>query len=175
MKYATGVLIQLLGWASGGFLVGLLIVSLLEKPVTARLANAPAAIQPQTGSAGHVFASDAGIMLKFIKPERTADFEATVARLKEALQRSNDPMRRRMAASWKVFRAVEPAANGDAVYVFEIDPAVKGADYTVSKILSETFPAEAQSLYQRYADSYSGEQNIVDLTLIASFRDNESR
>ena len=61
--------------------------------------------------------SDAGIMLKFIKPDRTADFEATVDKLQEALARSSNPERRRQALSWRVFRAAETATNGDAVYV----------------------------------------------------------
>lgn len=175
MKQGTTVSIQLLAWAIGGFLVGFSLVTSLHGPVEGRLATAPAAVDAQTASAGRVFVYDAGIMVKFIKPEKTADFEATVARLKEALERSSNPERRQQAASWKVFRAVEPATNGDAVYVFEIDPAVKGADYTVSKILAEGFPAEAESLYKRYADSYSAGQNIVDLTLIAAFGDSASR
>jgi hypothetical protein len=95
--------------------------------------------------------------------------------LKEALERSSNPERRLQGTGWKVFRAVEPATNGDAVYVFEIDPAVKGADYTVSRILEEAFPTEAPSLYRRYADSYSTGQNVVDLTLIAAFGNSASR
>ena len=60
--------------------------------------------------------------------------------------------------------------NGDVVYVFEIDPAVPNADYTVSTILAEAFPSEAQSLYRRYADSYAAEQNVINLNLIAALR-----
>jgi hypothetical protein len=52
-----------------------------------------------------------------------------------------------------VFRAAEPAATGTALYVFVIDPAVKGADYTVSTILAEMFPNEVQALYKQYADA----------------------
>jgi hypothetical protein len=59
--------------------------------------------------------------------------------------------------------------------VFEIDRPVRGADYAISKILAEAFPAEAQSLYQRYADSYSAGQNVVNLTLIAAFGDESRR
>ena len=87
-----------------------------------------------------MFASDAGIVLNFIKPDKTADFEAVVAKLREALQKSDKPERKQQAASWKVFRANEPGANGSVLYVFTIDPAVKGADYTVSMILAEAFP-----------------------------------
>ena len=175
MNQRAKLLVQLVAWAVAGFLVGFSITQLAPQRGGARLSITSGAIDPQATSQGRIFNSDAGIMLKFIKPERAADFEATVAKLKEALQQSSFPERRRQGASWKVFRAVEPAPNGDAIYVFEIDPAIKGADYTVSRILEEAFPVEASFLYRRYADSYSAGQSIVDLTLIASFGDNAPR
>src|SRR5204862_8363919 len=48
---------------------------------------------PQATSAGHLFASDAGLVLNFIKPDRTADFETIVEKLKEALSSSDKPER----------------------------------------------------------------------------------
>lgn len=116
----------------------------------------------------HVLGSDAGIVLNFIKPDKTADFEAVVAKIRAALQASDKPERKRQAASWKVFRAVEPGANGSVLYMFVIDPAVKGADYTVSNILAEAFPSEVQTLYQQYAGAYAGGQNFVNLTLVSA-------
>lgn len=157
---------RMLTWAVGGFLVGFCAMVLIDRPAAARLATAPVALQPQAGE--RVFASDAGIMVKFVKREKVVDFEATVAKLKDALERSASSERRRQAATWKVFRAVAPATNGDAVYVFVMDPAIKGADYGVSRILAEAFPVEAPTLYRRYADSFSTDQNIVDMTLVAS-------
>jgi hypothetical protein len=167
--------LRLVGWAAGGFVVGFTLSHSLYALTPPRLETARAAIEPQTSSAGHRFASDAAIMLKFIRPDRIDDFEATVDKLKDALARSNNPERRRQARSWRVFKAVEPATNGDAVYVFEIDPVVRGADYTVARILAEAFPSEAQSLYQRYAGSSSSKQHVIDLTLIATFGEDASR
>jgi hypothetical protein len=118
-----------------------------------------------------VFASDAGMVLNFIKPDKTADFEAVVAKLHDALQKSDKPERKQQAASWKVFRASEPGANGSVLYVFTIDPAVKGADYTVSTILAEAFPSEVQALYKSYAESYAGGQNYVNLRLVSALGD----
>ena len=89
-------------------------------------------------------------------------------KLREALQKSDSPERKQQAASWKVFRAVEPGANGSVLYIFDIDPAVKGADYTVSTILAEAFPADVQALYKQYADAYASGQNFVNLTLVAA-------
>ena len=165
----TAFVLRLVSWALGGLVVGFTLSRSMYALPPPRLEAARAAIQPQTSSAGHRFSSDAAIMLKFIKADKTDDFEATVDRLREALAHSNNPERRRQARSWRVFKAVEPATNGDAVYVFEIDPVVRGADYTVGTILAEAFPAEAQSLYRRYADSSSSRQHVVDLKLIAAF------
>lgn len=130
--------------------------------------------QPAAGASGatpqqtRVFGSDAGLVLNFIKADKTADFEAIVAKLKEALAKSDKPERKQQAASWKVFRAMEPGANGSVLYVFDVDPAVPGADYTVSNILAEAFPEEVQTLYKQYADAYASGQNFVNLKLVAA-------
>ena len=171
----TAFVSRLVPWTAGGFVAGVILSLSVRALTPPRLAVASAAINPQAMSVGHRFASDAGIMLKFIKPDKTRDFEATVDKLKEALARSNNPERRQQALSWRVFKAVQPATNGDVVYVFEIYPAVRGADYTVARILAEAFPAEAQSLYRRYADASASRQHVVDLKLIAAFGDEGSR
>ncbi len=168
-------LVRLVAGAAGGCVVGFILSSWWYDLAPPQLVAAPAAIDPETTSEGYQFASDAGIMLKFIKADRTADFEATVGKLQEALARSGNPERRQQAQSWRVFRAAQPATNGDAVYVFEFNPPVPGADYTVSRILKEAFPAEAQSLFRRYAESSSARQHVVDLQLIAEFGDDTSR
>ena len=109
------------------------------------------------------------MVLNFIKPDKTADFEAVMVKLKEALQMSKEPGRKEQAASWKVFKSPEPA-GANVLYVFVIDPAVKDADYTVSNILAEVFPpAELNTIYKQYADSYAQGQNIINLNLITAF------
>jgi hypothetical protein len=122
--------------------------------------------QHATVPSSRVFGSDAGMVLNFIKPDKTGDFEAIVAKLKDALQRSKRPERVQQAKSWKVFRALEPAGNGAVLYLFVIDPVVPGADYTVSTILAEAFPDDVQSLYKQYAESYATGQNFVNLNTV---------
>jgi pyruvate/2-oxoglutarate dehydrogenase complex dihydrolipoamide acyltransferase (E2) component len=106
--------------------VGLVVGVLAAGTVQAQQATPPAQ-QAAAAPAARVFASDAGMVLNFIKPDKTADFEAVIAKLKEALQKSEKPERKQQAASWKVFKSPDPAAGGNALYVFIIDPAVKGA------------------------------------------------
>jgi pyruvate/2-oxoglutarate dehydrogenase complex dihydrolipoamide acyltransferase (E2) component len=136
---------------------------------------APAAGQPAAQAAAapttRLFASDAGMVLNFIKPDKGPDFEAVIAKLKEALAKSEKPERKQQAQSWKVFKSPDPAAGGNLLYVFVIDPAVKEADYTVSNILAEAFPpAEVNDLYKKYAEAYATGQNFVNLSLVADLK-----
>ena len=141
------------------------VVGLLTAGSSFAQQAAPAA-QAAAAPTARLFASDAGMVLNFIKGDKTADFEAVIGKLKEALNKSEKPERKQQAASWKIFKAAEPGPNGSVLYVFFIDPAVKGADYTVSALLAEGFPAEVQTLYKQYAEAYAQGQNFVNLTLV---------
>ena len=156
-----------------GLVIG--VVSSVGQPgarAQAPAAQAPAAQAPAAQAAAptkRVFASDAGMVLNFIKPDKTADFEAVMGKLKEALQKSEKPERKQQAASWKVFKSPEPA-GANVLYVFVIDPAVKDADYTVSNILAEVFPpAELNVDLQAIRRVVRAGQNIINLNLINAF------
>ena len=47
----------------------------------------------------------APLLLNFIKPDKTADFEMVMGKVKEALAKSEKPERKQQAAGWKVFKA----------------------------------------------------------------------
>ena len=141
---------------------------------TSAFAQAPAppapqpAQQAQPASTPRVFSSDAGIVLHFIKADRTADFETVIAKLKEALAKSTDPERKAQAKSWKVFKSPDTGPAGSIIYVFINDPAVKGADYTITNILAGAFPAaEVNDLYKQYIAAYASGQNFVNLSLVS--------
>ena len=146
--------------------LGRIVLGLVAGVFSAAVAHAQA--PAQTAPTTRVFGADSGMVLNFIKADKTADFEAVVGKLKEALQKSEKPERKQQAMSWKVFKSPEPAAGGNALYVFVIDPAVKGADYTVSNILAEAFPPDqVNTLYKQYADAYAQGQNFVNLALVS--------
>ncbi len=163
--YVRRVTTTLLGWASTGFVAGVVLSSFVHVQLTAMISPSQPA---QSAPNARKFASDAGMVFNFIKPDKTSEFEGVVARLSEALQKSDKPERKQQAVSWKVFRAIEPGANGSVLYVFTIDPAVKGVDYTVSTILAEAFPTEVQALYKDYAEAYATGQNFVNLKLVSA-------
>jgi hypothetical protein len=117
-----------------------------------------------------VFGSDAALVLNFIKPDKTADFELIVAKLKEALHKSDRPERQQQALGWRVFKANEPGPSGSVIYLFWIDQPLKGADYTISTVLAQAFPSEAQTLTAQLADSLAQPQVSINLMLSAALR-----
>lgn len=132
--------------------------------VMAGLFSAGAA-HAQSAPNPYVFAGDGALMLNFIKADKAADYEALVGRVKDALQKSEKPERKQQAENWKFYKAAEPGPNGAVVYVSMVFPAVKGADYGVTTILNEAFPAEGRDLYQKYVDALAG-GNILNLSLL---------
>jgi hypothetical protein len=115
-----------------------------------------------------VFGSNTGLVLNFIKPDKTADFEAVVAKLKDALVKSANPVRQQQAESWRVYKSAEPGAGGAVLYVYIVDPAVKDADYSVTTILSEAFSGDdLKVLLKQYTEAYMSGQNFVNLSLIS--------
>ena len=65
-------------------------------------------------------------------------------------------------------RAPMPGPNGTVIYVNFLSPALKGADYTISKILAEVFPQEVQQLFPLYRDAFAG-LGRAELSLIHDF------
>jgi hypothetical protein len=134
----------------------LIVSSLAVVPAFDRTAAAlpylQAAIAPRPVLQNYTFPSGAGMLFFYVKPDRTADFEAVVTRLGETLDRAEDPIRRQQAAGWRILRSVETTKDA-AIYVFMFEPAVLGADYDPVKVLSERQPADIQQLYDKLRDA----------------------
>jgi hypothetical protein len=130
-------------------------------------APAPAP-QAEAKASPFSFANEGALVLNYIQPDKTADFESVMGKVKEALLKSENPERKQQATGWKIFKAAEPGPNGAVLYVWIVDPVAKGSEYSVSQILTEGFPAEAAALYKTLADSYSG-QAIINLTTTVNF------
>jgi len=53
--------------------------------------------------------------------------------------------------------------------VFVMDPAVKGADYGVAKILAEAYPSEIMDLYRMYTTAFApAGQTLLNLGPVPS-------
>jgi hypothetical protein len=137
------------------FVMGLALAGLLVFRVPAFAQDAPAA--PVLALDG-----DAATITVLIKPDKTADFEFVLGRLKEALAKSEKPERKQQAAGWKIFKANQQV-NGNVAYIMFINPVVKGQEYDISRLIAEVFPVEVQEIFQKYKDSFAG-RGITPLT-----------
>jgi hypothetical protein len=137
-------------------------------------AGQPTAPPPPAVPASRKFTSDGGVIFNVIKPDKTADFEAVMARVKEALAKSDNPKRKQMALSWRVFKGLESGPGGNYVYVFWFDPPVKDEDYQITTILGEAFPNELQDLWAKFTQCFVSGQTMLNLQQVVNMSPNAS-
>jgi hypothetical protein len=123
-------------------------------------ASAPARVtaQAEQGAANHqkmTFDGEIALWTVAIKPDKTADFEQIMTKLREALQKSTDPQRRQQADGWKVMRVAKPLPDGNIAYVHIVNPVVKGADYTIMQVLYDAYPDQRLALYELYRGAFA--------------------
>jgi hypothetical protein len=118
------------------------------------------------------FDGDTALWTMAIKPDKTADFEKVMTRLRDALQKSSDPQRKQQAAGWRVMKISKPLADGNIAYVHVIHPVVSGADYTIMKALYDAFPEERQSLYDSYRGAFDKNLSLATGTVVVDLSRN---
>ena len=115
------------------------------------------------------FSGQVGLIQNTIKGGATADFEMVMQKVKEALRDSQNPVRQRQGRSWRTFKSSAPGPQGVVFYFHVLDPPVPDGDYTISTILAEGFPAEAQQLYDTFSNAFQGGVVPIDLQLVNDF------
>jgi hypothetical protein len=128
----------------------------------------PAGPPPPAVPASRKFTSDAGVIFNVIKPDKGPDFEAVMAKVKEALAASKDPKRKQMALSWRVFKGIEAGPGGNLVYLFWFDPPVKDEDYQITAILGEAFPDQLQELWSKFQACFVNGQTMLNLSQVVN-------
>jgi len=108
--------------------------------------------EPEPQAADYRFASGSGMLFFYVRPDRTAEFEQVVARMRDILDTTDDPVRREQAVTWRMFRSVETARE-EAIYVFVFDPVVAGTDYDPVTLLGEAVAADVHILYEQLSQS----------------------
>lgn len=121
--------------------------------------------QAQQAPAGTTFDKPALVYVQ-IKPDKSGDYETVIAKLKEALGKTEKAELKQAAAGWKIYKSDAPGPNGTVLYVHLIDPPVAAADYGVMKILYDAYPSESQTLYNQYKEAFVG-QSPAKMTLVA--------
>jgi hypothetical protein len=149
-----------------GFVSGMALAGVMLAGASNAAAQEPAAQPAAEEKPVLPLEGDAVVMTVLIKPDKTADFEHVLTRLKEALQKSEKPERKQQAAGWKIFKSTQQV-QGNAAYIFVIDPVVKGQEYDISRLINEVFPSEVQELFAKYKDAFAG-RAISNLTTFMS-------
>ena len=153
--------------------VALLPAAVFAQNPPAQTAPAPAQAQPTPEKPKEPrmsFTGDAGVFLFQIKPDQTAVFEELVAKVKEALGKSDKPERKQQLAGWKLYKSAEPM-GANTLYVFVADPAVKTAEYDLLMLLAEGLGASAgtpenQELFKKYVNAFAAGASRLNLTPI---------
>jgi len=128
----------------------------------------PAGPPPPAVPASRKFTADAGVIFNVIKPDKGPDFEAVMAKVKEALAKSDNPKRKQMALSWRVFKGIEGGPGGNLVYLFWFDPPVKDEDYQITAILGEAFPDQLQELWAKFQACFVNGQTMLNLSQVVN-------
>src|SRR5450759_5012600 len=129
---------------------------------------AAAAQPPAPAKPAISFQNDAGLMILYIKPDKAADFEDLMNKLKEGLAKMDAPGAKQQAASLKLFKSPVPAGSPGAAYFILADPAVKNVEYWFLPILYKAYPADGQALLQKWQDAKvpTPAPAIFDLALV---------
>lgn len=116
-----------------------------------------------TSAQSILFSQDAGMVMNQVTPDQTQQFEAAIATIRNALTTSANPAHRELVRTWKVYRAAEPM-GGNALYVFVMDRAVSGADYSIRALATAVLSKEdAEQAVRQIAGSLAAGQNMLNL------------
>ena len=101
---------------------------------------------------------DMVVMAFAVNPDKTADYEKVVAKLKEALSKIERPEAKQQLAGWKVMKNAAAQPDGSFLYIHVISPVVPDADYSIVNIVYEAFkdPSEQKAFYDSYRGALKG-------------------
>lgn len=108
-----------------------------------------------------------GLVLVAVKTARFADYEAVITALKTALASATDADRA-IAAGWQVFKAKEPDAKGNTLYVHWVPAPQADADYRPSLVLDRLSASLPEALLVKYRDALAGPPSRLSLESVAT-------
>lgn len=125
-------------------------------------------VAPSPDPASSHFLSEAGALLVAVKPASVADYEQVIRALQEAMSKQTEPIKVAAAKGWRIFKAAEPDAKGNQLYVHLMLPAVTGFDYRPSLLLDELVQEVASELLGKYQDAFALPPSKLNLTEFAN-------
>ena len=123
----------------------------------------------QTAPQKTLFTGDVVIQAFAINPDKTADYEQIITKLKEALSKSEAPESKEQLAGWKVIKNAMPNPDGTIVYIHIISPVVKTADYSVMNNIYSAVkdPAEQKAVYDMYRGALKAPLFVIQGPMVA--------
>ena len=117
------------------------------------------------------FSGGSALLMNYIAPGKTADFERVMRAYAAALSGSDNAQYNQMANGLKIFRAAEPGQNNTVLYIWLVDPVVSGANYSVANVLNDEVPSEVQGVYEALIASMEpgGGQQPINMELMMEF------
>jgi hypothetical protein len=151
-------------------LATVLATGLLALAQSAGSATPPASPQPAAPAAADPARltfpdGTTGLVLVLVKAERTADYEAVLTALKQAIATADDA-ERRIAAGWRVYKAREADAKGNAVYVHWLPAPAGDVDYRPSFVLDRLASTLPDGLLGKYRDAIAGPPTRLSLDAV---------
>ena len=115
-----------------------------------------------------LFTTPLGLVLVPVKAANVADYEAAIVALQEALAKATDEETRKLAQSWRVFKARELDAKANPLYVHMLMPTAEGVDYRPSLWLDQLLAGAPPELLAKYRDAFAGPPSKLALAEFAN-------
>jgi hypothetical protein len=140
-----------------------------QQPPAQQPPAAAAPAQPEAAAPKVPFTTPAGILLVQIKPDKTADFEEMVGKLKSGFAKTADETLKKQAAGFKVYKSSEPF-GANTLYVVFLEPTALNTEYELFNMLLRTMTPEeqrdpgAKAMWDRYAGAFAAGLSKLSLT-----------
>jgi len=117
------------------------------------------------------FTGDMVVWAFAVNPDKTADYDQVVAKLKDALSKSERPEAKQQLAGWKVMKNAAAQPDGSILYVHVINPVIPDADYSIVNIVYEVFkdPAEQVAFYDTYRGALKAALFLIQGPMTSDF------
>jgi len=146
----------------GSLLAAMLVTLLCVQHAQAQQAAAPPKV---------TFTGDIVLWAFTVAPDKTADYEQVLAKLKAALQKLETPEAKQQLAGWKIIKNSAAQPDGSILYIHVLSPVVKDADYSITNIVYAAFPdnKERTAFYELYKGSVKAAFFTIQAPIVADF------
>ena len=115
-----------------------------------------------------MFTTPSGIVLHAVKPASVGDYEAAIVALQDAFSKASDEDVKRVAAGWRVWKAIERDAKANVLYIHTLQPTHADVDYRPSLWLDRLLSGAPAELLAKYRDSFAVAPTMLSLTEFAN-------